>query len=75
MNVTYVKTEPLNLNPNKAWTLLKRLYLNTGNKTAKKELEPFIFDYAPSERDETWASAVCACIERHFAQLPKQKSH
>jgi len=55
--------------PSKAMRIVKAILLNSHTDTRTfKELEKFIFDVPPSQRDESWALQVQSFIETYFPQ-------
>lgn len=67
MNVVHSRSNPPSISPQKAISLLRNLYLWTPlDSSKKKELEKFIADFPPSQRDQNWADQVSAYLESNF---------
>ena len=61
--------------PGQALKLAKKVVLNShADRKIINELEKFVFDVPPSQRDDLWAAQVQTFIESNFTSLPSQKA-
>lgn len=63
MNVIHSKAEPTAISPEVAHKLLMALFSKTQDPETKKEISRLVYDYAPSQRDESWALKVSALVD------------